>query len=408
MTNLTTAVPDVTITENGLLVPDVADILAGRLTDMSTSLGGGSESLSSPQGQLAQSDTEIVAQVYDKLLCLFNQMNPDFATGRFQDGIGRIYFQDRISAQGTIVTATCVGAVGTLIPAGSSAQDNAGYIYRSINDATIPASGSVEVQFQNVTPGPIPCGVGELNQIYRAVSGWDTVYNQAAGVVGVDVESRIAFEARRKDSVARGGANTDAATRAAVLDVSGVADAYVWSNRLSTPVNKGSTNFPVAGNSIYIGVYGGLDADVASAIFSKYNLGCNMNGNTHVTVYDKVNYQAPYPEYDIQWEKVAPVRSYFRVSITNNPDLPSDITIQVQNMVVKVFNGGYEGIEKSRIGATIGTGKYYAPIISISPNSVNIISITVSLNGSTYSAAETPGIDQIPTIQASDVQVTLV
>lgn len=89
MTTLNTAVPDVTITENGLSVPDVADILSGRLTDMTTALGGGaSQSLSSPQGQIAQSDTEIIAQEYDKLLCLFNQVNPDYATGRFQDGIG--------------------------------------------------------------------------------------------------------------------------------------------------------------------------------------------------------------------------------------------------------------------------------------------------------------------------------
>ena len=53
MTILNTAVPDVTITENGLSVPDIADVLAGRLTDMSTVLGGGaSQSLSSPQGQI--------------------------------------------------------------------------------------------------------------------------------------------------------------------------------------------------------------------------------------------------------------------------------------------------------------------------------------------------------------------
>ncbi|HFU9058718.1 TPA: hypothetical protein ACH7KX_005056, partial [Escherichia coli] len=152
MTTLNTAVPDVTITENGLSVPDIADVLAGRLTDMSTALGGGaSQSLSSPQGQIAQSDTEIIAQEYDKLLCLFNQINPDFSTGRFQDGIGRIYFMERIAAQGTVVTATCIGQVGTTIPAGSTAVDTSGYIYQSIDNAVIPSSGSVDVQFVNTT-----------------------------------------------------------------------------------------------------------------------------------------------------------------------------------------------------------------------------------------------------------------
>lgn len=289
MTTLNTAVPDVTITENGLLVPDVSDILAGRLTDMTTALGGGaSQSLSSPQGQLAQSDTEIIAQTDDKLLCLFNQINPDYSTGRFQDGIGRIYFMDRISAQGTVVTATCVGRVGTIIPAGSSAIDTAGYIYQSKSDATIPSTGSVDVQFTNTTNG-----------------------------------------------------------------------------------------------------------------------GANMNGDTTFTIYDNINYSAPYPEYVMQWQTATPTMVYFKVSLDASLNPPSDITAQVQNMIIEVFNGEYDGIAKARIGASINSGKYYAPVISISPDTVGILSLEVSLDGTTFSPSVTMGIDQVPTIQASDITVTL-
>ncbi|MCX7132260.1 baseplate J/gp47 family protein [Aeromonas sp.] len=409
MTTLNTAVPDVTITENGISVPDVADVLAGRLTDMAASLGGGaSQSLSSPQGQLAQSDAEIIAQMQDKVLCLFNQTNPDYATGRWQDGIGRIYFQERIAAVGTIVTATCIGAVGTTIPAGSSAQDADGYIYQSVNAGTIGAGGTVQIQFQNLTPGPIPCGTGQLNQVFRSVSGWDAITNDAPGVVGIDVESRIAFETRRRESVARNARNMDGATLAALLDTKDVLDAYVWSNRTSSTINKGATDFPVIGHSIYICVYGGTDADVAEAIFKTYNPGADMNGGDTYTVYDKENYEAPYPEYVMQWQKATPTRTYFKVQIINDPDLPSDITSQVQKVVVSVFNGEYEGIVKARIGSSINSGRYYSPIISINPSAVNIAGLTISLDGVNYNASVTPGIDQVPTIQESDVQVTLV
>ncbi|ATM86674.1 baseplate J/gp47 family protein [Yersinia frederiksenii] len=409
MTTLKTAVPGVTITETGLLVPDIADVLSGRLTDLDAAMGGGaSQSLSSPQGQISQSDTEIIATNYDALLCLFNQMNPDYATGRFQDGIGRIYFQERISAQGTVVTATCNGAVGTLIPAGSTAQDETGYIYQSINSATIGATGNVDIQFQNQTTGPIPCGVGELNQIYASVSGWDSITNDSSGVVGVDVESRVAFETRRRQSVARNGSNTDASLLAVLLETDGVLDAYVWSNRTDVTVNKGTTNFPVVGHSIYIGVYGGEDSSVATAILSRKNPGANLNGDTHYTIEDKENYSAPYPSYDMQWQKAAPTRIYFRVEIEINENLPSDITYQVKTMVESVFNGGYEGITKARIGARINAGVYYAPVISISPDYVSISSIAISKDGSTFTQSVTPGIDQIPTIQQSDIEVTLV
>ncbi|EHT4085145.1 baseplate J/gp47 family protein [Escherichia coli] len=408
MTILNTAVPDVTITENGLSVPDIADVLAGRLTDMSTALGGGaSQSLSSPQGQIAQSDTEIIAQEYDKLLCLFNQINPDFSTGRFQDGIGRIYFMERIAAQGTVVTATCIGQVGTTIPAGSTAVDTSGYIYQSIDNAVIPSSGSVDVQFVNTTTGPIPCAAGSLNQIYRAVSGWDAVNNISPGVVGVDVESRIAFETRRRQSVARNSRNQDASTLAALLATDGVLDAYVWSNRTAETVNKGTTNFPILAHSVYICVYGGADTDVAESIFNTYNPGANMNGNTTFTVYDNVNYMPPYPSYVMQWQKASPTRVYFKVNVDASLNPPSDITKQVKEMIVTVFNGGYEGIGKARIGSTINAGKYYAPVISISPDTVGILSLEVSLDGSLYGPAVTMGIDQVPTIQESDITVTL-
>lgn len=408
MTILNTAVPDVTITENGLSVPDIADVLAGRLTDMSTALGGGaSQSLSSPQGQIAQSDTEIIAQVYDKLLCLFNQINPDFSTGRFQDGIGRIYFMERIAAQGTVVTATCIGQVGTTIPAGSTAVDTSGYIYQSIDNAVIPSSGSVDVQFVNTTTGPIPCAAGSLNQIYRAVSGWDAVNNINPGVVGVDVESRIAFETRRRQSVARNSRNQDASTLAALLATDGVLDAYVWSNRTAETVNKGTTNFPILAHSVYICVYGGADEDVAESIFNTYNPGANMNGDTTFTVYDNVNYMPPYPSYVMQWQKASPTRVYFKVNIDSSLNPPSDISKQVKGIISTVFNGGYDGIGKARIGSTINAGKYYSPVISISPDTVGILSLEVSLDGSLYGPAVTMGIDQVPTIQESDITVTL-
>lgn len=407
MTTLKTAVPGVTITETGLLVPDIADVLSGRLTDIDSAMGGGgSKSLSSPQGQISQSDTEIIATNYDALLCLFNQMNPDYATGRWQDGIGSIYFMERISARGTVVTATCTGAVGTSIPAGSTAMDDAGYTYASISGATIGSTGSADVEFQNLTTGAIACDVGALNQIFAPISGWDSVNNDASGVLGIDVESRVAFETRRKQSVARSGRNTDASLLAEVLAADGVLDAYVWSNRDDVAVLKGSTSFSVKSHSVYVCAYGGADADVAAAIFNNKNPGANLNGDATYVIEDKDNYSAPYPQYTMQWQKATPLRVYFKIQIENDAvNLPSDVTDQIRNMVASVFNGSYEGITKARIGSRISGGVYYAPVITISPEYMSILSIAISSDGEAYSQYITAGIDQIPTIQLSDIEV---
>ncbi|WP_289365808.1 baseplate J/gp47 family protein [Pantoea stewartii] len=405
---VTTSVPAATLSDIGLSVPDEKDILDGRLSDLDDAMGGGmSKSLTSPQGQIAMSETAIIADKNDQLLAIVNGINPDYASGRFQDAIGRIYFIDRIAEQGTTVTAVATGLVGTIIPAGSTAQDDAGYIYSSLSSAVIPASGSVSILFQNQTPGPIACPSGSLNTIYRAISGWSGINNPSGGVLGNIVESRSNFEARRRDSVARNSRNMDGSVLSAVLNVNGVQDAYVWSNRLASTVNRGTTNFPVVGHSVYICVYGGADADVAEAIFQTCNPGANMNGDTTFTVYDTQNYSAPYPEYVMQWQRAITTPVYFRVTLDKTLNPPSDITVQVRKMITQVFTGGYDGIAKARIGATINASKYYAPVISISPDTVGILSLEVSLDGSTYGPSVTMGIDRIPTIQDSNITVVL-
>lgn len=406
---LTTAVPDVTITENGLLVPNAAEVLSGRLTDMVQALGGNaSTSLSSPQGQIAQSDTEIILQVYDKLLCLFNQINPDFASGRFQDSIGRIYFMDRLPGRGTTVTADLIGKVGTVVPAGSVAQDAAGYQYKTTDDVTIPDTGTVQAVFSCTTPGAIECPVGSLNQIYKAVNGWDSVYNNTPGVLGSVVESRTAFEKRRRASVARNSRNQDASTHAALLAVPGVVDAYVWSNRTPETVTKGTTNTIILGHSIFISVYGGSDQDVAEAIFKTYNPGANLNGETTYTVEDTDNYNKPYPQYEMQWTKAKPVKLYIKVDLSKASNPPSDVIASVKQRVLDVMSGNYQGTTPVGIGNTISTGKFYAPVIAVSPDYIDIQGIGVSIDGKSYNPSLTVGIDQFPTLDANDIEVNLV
>ena len=407
MTQLSTAVPDVTISENGLTVPEISAVLAGRLSDIVASLpSGASSSLSSPQGQIAMSDTEIIAQVYDKLSVLFSQINPDYAEGRFQDGIGAIYFLDRIAAAGTVVTATCTGVVGTVLPIGTSAQDDAGYIYETTSAYTIPSTGSIDALFTCQTTGPVSCGAGALNTIYKPVTGWDAVLNAAAGSVGNDVESRIAFETRRKNSVKRSSRSQDGSVRAALLALDDVLDAYVWSNRSGSAVTKGETSVSVPAHCYYISVYGGSSEDIAKAIFETANLGCDMTGGTTYTIED-TTYSVPYPTYDIEWKTADATNVYIKVDLDSSLNPPSDIETTVKAMVQEVFNGEYDGIDKARIGATITSGKYYAPIISIESSTVGVNTVTISLDGTTFSSSVTMGIDQMPVLDDDNITVTL-
>lgn len=404
---LTTAVPGITITEAGLSVPDTGEILSGRLTDLANALGGDmSRELTTPQGQIASTETEIIAEMYDRLLTLFNQINPDFAAGRFQDAIGRIYFLDRIAGRGTVVTATCTGLPNTFIPSGSLAQDVNGYQYVSLSDAIIPQSGKVDVVFQCETIGAVVCGAGELNQIYRGVSGWSAIYNTNAGVTGNVSENRASFEARRKRSVAANSRNLDQSLQAALLAVTGVTDAYVWSNRKSVTVNQGATHFPVAPHSVYICVYGGAKDDIAQAIFLNKAPGCDMNGDTQAIVYQTEGYTKPFPEYDIQWQTAKPTTLYFRVKLENSEtDLPDDTASAIRGAIKSTFNGE-DGINSpASIGSLITAGRYYSGVSSVNIQSLNVSSIELSRDNRQWSSSVTLGIDEVPVVSDESMSV---
>lgn len=403
----TTNVPDITFAATGITLPQETDILNGVLADMNGALGGGmSTLLVSPQGQLAQSFSAVIADKNDQIAEIVNQVDPDQASGRFQDAIGRIYFINRIAASGTLVTGTCTGLAGTVIPIGSIAQDANGYQYASLAAATIPTAGNVAVQFQCLTTGPIACPIGALNTIYRAVTGWESVTNLTAGVQGVNVESRADFEFRRQNSVAVNAVNSIQAVLAAVLGVTNVLDAYVTDNSTNATVNTGATSFPIIANSIYIAVAGGASADVAKAIWGKKSLGCSYNGSTTYTYTDQSSGVPPYPSYVVKWVTPTAVPIYFAVSLVNNSQLPSNITTLVQNAIIAAFNGTDGGI-RARIGSTLFSGRYFAGISAIG-STVELLSVFIGEAASPTASSVALGIDQLPTLSASNITVTLV
>jgi len=403
---MSTNVPAITWVNGAPVLPAEADILAGVQADIDVAFGGGvNPSLQTPQGQLAQSETAIIGEKNNEIAYIANQVNPAFASGIWQDAIGYIYFMTRIQASGTVVNATCNGAVGTVIPAGSIAQDVNGYLYVSTASATIPAGGNVTVQFQNQTTGPISCAIGALNRIYTAVAGWDTVSNPTAGVVGNNVESRDEFELRRQNSVAVNAVNSLQSIYAAVLAVPNVIDAFVVDNSSNVSINYGPTSYALAPHSICVSVAGGTSSAIANAIWNKKPPGCGYNGNTSVTVYD-TSYPTPYPSYTVTYLVPTSTPVYFAVQIKDTPLLPADIITQTQNAIIATFNG-QDGGTAVGINTTTYSGRYYANINAINPN-VNVIEVYVGLTASPTTLSASLGIDQLPTISASQIVVTLV
>jgi hypothetical protein len=335
-----TAVPSIEFTETGLVLPQESAILAGAQSDINAAFGGNlNPALSTPQGQLASSLSAIVSDNNDQFAEFVNQVDPDTNDGFMQDAIARIYFLNRSPGASTVVQCVIVGALGTVIPVGAQAQDTSGNLYLCTQAGTIPVGGTITLPFANATIGPIACPSNTLTNIYQAIPGWDTINNPSAGVVGSNVETAAEFRVRRDQSVALNAHGSLPSIYAAVFDVSGVIDAYATENVTDSPIFVGSTNYELLPHSVYVAATGGLASAVAQAIWTKKDLGANMNGNTTVVVTDESGYSFPQPAYNITFEIPNPTGFNFIVNIKNSASLPSTIVADVTAAITAQFNG---------------------------------------------------------------------
>lgn len=390
------SVPKLKWTQSGVVVPAEADVLSGTQDDINQAFGGNlNPALETPQGQLATSLAEEIAAKNAEIANITNQVNPDLAAGRWQDAIGRIYFLSRIPAQGTVVQATANGLPGTVIASGALAKDGNGNLWEVTTPATINSNGTASVAFTSQPLGPIAVPA-ELS-IYQAIPGWDSIA-VVSGVVGRDVESRSAFEARRRAAIALNAKGYAAAIHGAVLNLDGVLSAYAISNYGSGSKTVGG--YTLAPHSVYVAVVGGTDAEVANAIWLKNSMGCDYNGNTTVTVVDDSIGSDPLPQYNIKFERPADLPIYYAVTIKADSSLPTDIDSQIQTAIENALSGA-DGKPAAQIGSTVYASRFYSGIALLGVEIIDILIGTSS--GSETANTVAVNIDQMPTFGGQTV-----
>lgn len=399
-------VPALQITPTGVTVPQSVDIRAGVLADTNEAFGGELDVVtpSTPQAYLADNLTKNITDVNSQIAYIVNQVDPATAEGRFQDAIGRIYFIDRIGAQSSVVTVQLTGQSQVVMPSGQLMEDDAGLLWESDGEVQFPfGGGTINAQFTCQTKGPIQLGVGSLTRIAKTFNGWDAGVNLVPAIIGSDVESRTSFEARRRESVAKNGRGSPSAIRAAVWGVDGVIDVFTYDNYTNSILQYGSTNYPLESHSVYVGVVGGDDTEIAKAIWATKDAGCDMNGNTSVEIEDSEGMSYPYPKYTIKFNRPDSVPIKFKIEIANSSSLPSNTEQLVKDAIIKTFNG-VENYSRPRIGGVIFASNYYGSVSSIS-SAISIIQIKIGFATPTSDQLEI-GIDQSPVIQASDIEVS--
>lgn len=397
----TTSVPAPAFTKQGFVPPQDQDILAGNLADIVAALGGKANSgLTTPQGQIASSNTASLSDAYAQILAVLNGVDPSRAFGRLQDGIGYIYFMNRRAATATVVNVTCQGVAETAIPAGYLVVDTAKNQYAADGEITLNALGIGQGTFSCTTLGPIEVGANSV-EIYQSFPGLTSVSNPTAGATGSAIETRQQFEQRRSQSVAINSVGTNNSIRAALLSADGVADAYVIDNSTGAPIVNGDVT--IAPQTLFICVNGGTDQTVGQTIISKKPPGCGYTGTTTVTVSDpNSDYPTP-PQYSVTFTRAAEVPIFLNVALKNSPSVPNNALVQIQFAVAAAFasQAGYQ------IGQPTYVSSFYAAVLALG-SWAQVVDITIGNSSGPTGYVVPIGIDQIPVLPASNITLSLV
>lgn len=255
-------------------VQDRLKIAIGPLLDFQS----GSSGISQLVGILSAE----IAAIWDALQAIDRQYDPTDSEGAALDTVCALVGVKRNLARPTVVIAQCALEPGFTATAGAMVARVAGDENRQFKNSfavAVPGSGgaaiSVDVQFESLVNGPIPCPATYLTFRVTANPGWVGVNNAADGILGDLIETDSDLRLRREQELARPGSASVPALHAALSRLAGVTAVYVPNNDTDTVSVDG-----IAPHSFEAIVEGGNTLEIAKAIFAEKGAGDGMNGGT--------------------------------------------------------------------------------------------------------------------------------
>ena len=340
-----------------------------------------------PQGQLIGIMAQSITEESEALIAESNGTSWDHATGRQQDDLGTLTNTSRTGATRSTVTATLTGTVGTVIPRLSRAETLNGDAFLTDATATIGALGTIDVAMTAEDAGPILAAVGALSRIVTLISGWDSITNSAAAVLGATAEGDQAYRDRYYTRVAAWELNSMGAMRTAIL-TAGATSVEIEENDTTAQVTRQGLN--IAANSYMAIVQGGVTLTVAEAIAATKPPGIGTSGAVAQAVADGRT---------MNFQRVVETAVALTVEITIDTDFPSDGQTDIQDALVAYALANW------KTGEGINVSRLYQPILSVIGHVVSTAPAVTLQNGNALPA--TPDLNVIYVLSAGDVTLNV-
>lgn len=385
----------------GLTTATQAELLA-QLTASYQTIYGADINLGSdtPDGQTINEFIQVVLDDLDLQTQIYNSFDPDNAVGVVLDQRVALNLIQRQGGTFTVTNITVItGQSVNLYGLDQTDQqvytlsDNAGNLWQLQNTQLAVSTGSNVFTFQAAIPGAVLTTPNTITVQVTIVLGVVSVNNPTTfTTLGVNQESDALLRLRRQASVGIGSQGYYRSLKAALENINGVTNAFIYENFGSTTDANG-----VPGHSIWVIVAGsGAPSDIAAAIYTKRNAGCGMFGTQTFTV-TQIN-GLPFI---VSWDDVSPEDLYieFDASPLDGINVPD----------VAALKAGLVANYMPDVAAEVNINQLATLVQQINSNVlVTNAGFSTSLMG-TYTNTLTPAAKNNQfDIQAANITITLV
>lgn len=340
-----------------------------------------------PDGQQMRLFIQMILDMEDLLVQIYNMFDPDNAIGVILDQRCAINGIQRQAGTNTVTNVTIVTSQAlNLYGLDQTAQpvftvsDNAGNLFQLVTTVTIATASTNVLVFQAAVPGAVLTIPNTITVPVTIVLGVTSINNPtAATTTGINEETDAALKVRRQKSVSLASQGYLSGLLAALENINGVTSAFIFEN------TSASTNADgVPGHSIWVIVAGtAASADIANAIYTKRNAGCGMYGAT----------------------------SYVITQVDGSSFIILYDTVDSQNLFIAFTATSIDGINAPNIAAIIsGLVANYVPGVNeeVNINQLSTIVQQIDANTLVTGAGFSTGLTQVMTLSGIAASGTFV
>ena len=324
------------LTDAGFRRPTYAELL-DALEYKARELFGSKANLTvrSPLGIFLRIFAWMLNLLFSTLEDVYNSRFIDTAVGASLYNLGRALGLRLLGAQKAVGYLTFTGENGVEVPEGFLAETSAGMQYVTVSSGVI-RDGEVTLPATAVSSGPDSnTAEGTITTITNPKLGIESVTNVKPFEGGRNTETDAEFRERYYKSVDfAGGVNIDAIIAEVYESVEAVIAVTGEENDTDFESESG-----LPPHSFEVVAYGGLDEEIAKAIFRRKAAGIQTFGNTTVAVLG-VSGQT----FNISFSRPTPVKVWVRVTdLVTDRHFPLDGVEQIKSSIVSFIGGNTRG-----------------------------------------------------------------